>query len=119
MLKKKPKKMLVFPAILTNAVGLPEFQPDASFTFAMRFGAALMIGWTLLLIWGARKPVERRGVLLLTVIVIIGLLLSEMDAVASGFILLVEMLPTFCIQAGLIVLFLLGYRRAAKERGQG
>jgi hypothetical protein len=35
---------------------------------------ALMWGWTLLLIWADRKPVERRGVLLLTVVPVILLL---------------------------------------------
>lgn len=35
---------------------------------------ALMVGWTLLLIWGVLKPYERRGVLLLTAFPVMALL---------------------------------------------
>jgi hypothetical protein len=38
---------------------------------------ALMWGWTALLIWADRKPVERRGVLLLTVAPVILLLMVQ------------------------------------------
>jgi hypothetical protein len=36
------------------------------YRFAMAYGAALMAGWTVLLIWADRKPIERRGILLIT-----------------------------------------------------
>jgi hypothetical protein len=38
---------------------------------------ALMWGWTVLLIWADRKPVERRGVLLLTVVPVILFLITQ------------------------------------------
>ena len=42
--------------------------------------AALMWGWTLLLLWADRKPIERRGVLLLTVFpVVFGLILNSVS----------------------------------------
>ena len=42
--------------------------------------AALMWGWTLLLLWADRKPVERRGVLLLTVFpVVVGLIINAVS----------------------------------------
>jgi len=42
--------------------------------------AELMWGWTLLLLWAVRKPVERRGVLLLTVFpVVVGLIINAVS----------------------------------------
>ena len=50
-------------------------------------GAALMFGWTALLLWADRAPVERRDVLLLTVFpVVVGLAVNEAAAVATGFL---------------------------------
>lgn len=96
---------MIFPGILIRVYGLQNFQPDPAFIFSFRFGAALMLGWTALLLWADRKPVERRGVLPLTMFVIIGLILSEVYAVISGFIVFQEMLPTFLIQTALFILF--------------
>lgn len=52
------------------------------FVYGMRFGAPLMFGWTVLLLWGAAAPVERRGLLLITIVpVVAGLVI--VDAIAS------------------------------------
>lgn len=52
---------------------------DPAFRYAMAFGAALMAGWTVLLVWADRRPLERRGVLPITVCpVIVGLLASKL-----------------------------------------
>ncbi len=37
------------------------------YRYAMGIGASLMAGWTALLIWGSIKPMERRGILVLTI----------------------------------------------------
>lgn len=47
---------------------------------------ALMWGWTFLLIWADRKPLERRGVILLTVFPVVVLLLTNIiDIILSEF----------------------------------
>jgi len=44
----------------------------------MRTGAPLMAGWTVLLLWADRQPLERRGVLPITVLpVIAGLMAND------------------------------------------
>lgn len=58
---------MLFPEIGGNIFGLNDFRPDAPFRYAMAVGAALMLGWTALLIWADRKPLERREILLLTI----------------------------------------------------
>lgn len=59
---------MVFPRVGGSLFGIENFQPDAVVRYALAVGAALMLGWTVLLLWADRKPVERRGVILLTVV---------------------------------------------------
>ncbi len=49
------------PNILNGYVGT-----GSDYQLAMYIGAMFMAGWTILLVWGAIKPVERRGLLLIT-----------------------------------------------------
>lgn len=58
---------LVYPRLYGILIGIPDFQPDLDFRLAMGIGASLMAGWTVLLAWTLRKPIERRGVMILTV----------------------------------------------------
>jgi hypothetical protein len=50
------------------------FHADWDFRYSQAFAASFMAGWTVLLIWADRKPMERRGVLPITVFpVVVGL----------------------------------------------
>ena len=57
---------LLVPGIFGILTGTPDFQPDLQVKLIMGIGASLMAGWTCLLVWAVRKPIERRGVILLT-----------------------------------------------------
>src|SRR5262249_46162597 len=76
---------------------------DPEYHFAMGYGATLMAGWTGLLVWAYRDPYERRFVAALTVFVIYGLALTEIVAVASGHMAAWRMVPTWILQAALLV----------------
>jgi hypothetical protein len=92
---------------------------DASsgpYRFAMGYGASLMFGWTLLLLWAHRRPLERRFVAALTVVVIYGLVVTEIAAVVAGDLAAWRMAPTWCLQAGLLGLFALAYHYPAVRR---
>jgi hypothetical protein len=82
---------------------------SGSYRFAMGYGASLMLGWTLLLLWARRRPLERRGVAALTVVVIYGLVATEIAAVAAGHLEAWRMIPTWVLQAGLLALFASAY----------
>jgi hypothetical protein len=72
-----------------------------------------MAGWTALLVWADREPVQRRGVLLLTVCpVLIGLFAAGVYAIGSGLVRPAYLAPTLAFQLGASVLFLAAYRRA-------
>ena len=49
------------PNILNGYIGAGE-----DYQLAMYVGAMFMAGWAVLLAWGALKPIERRGLLLIT-----------------------------------------------------
>ena len=91
----------------------PKIAHGVEYRYALGLAASLMLGWTILLIWADRKPLERKGVLLLTAFpVVSGLLLAELYAVFSGIISLERMLPTGIFLVGLITLFSFSYFNA-------
>ena len=106
--------LMFFPEIGRAAYGDPSFEATADYRYAMRFGAALMLGWTLLLLWADRKPVERRGVLPITVLVIAGLAWAGAYAVSADLVALSHMMVSWGVQASLVALFLYSYVRSVR-----
>ena len=95
---------------------IPSRMGETDFRYAMGMGAALMIGWTALLLWGYRKPMERKGVLLLTIFpAIVGLFATGIWAVSSGFFPIVKIIPSSILQIALIILFGYSYLKARNE----
>jgi len=91
------------------------FEPGDDYHYAMGMGASLMIGWTALLVWADRKPLERKGVLPLTVLpVVAGLAVNQGRAVAAGFLPLAAVLPIWGLQAALAALFLGTYWKGVR-----
>ncbi|HVQ01746.1 MAG TPA: hypothetical protein VMT57_09575 [Candidatus Thermoplasmatota archaeon] len=85
---------LLVPSLGARMYGLTFVPSGEEFLLVSRMAAVFMVGWTLLLIWVVQKPVERRGVILLTVFpVLIGLALSPVGAVLSGMITLPFLVP--------------------------
>lgn len=106
---------ILYPPLFGFGMGLPAFHPGADYRYAMGMGASLMLGWTALLLWADRKPLARKGVLLLTVFpVIVGLAANEAHAVVNGFLPLSAVLPIWALQAALSTLFLVSYWGAGK-----
>jgi hypothetical protein len=76
---------LFVPGVFGALTGVPDFDPDPQFRRCMAVGGILMTGWTLLLIWAVREPIERRFVALLTAFpVVFGLLVLALIGVLSG-----------------------------------
>ena len=105
---------MLFPPVASLLWGFDV--SSGSYRFAMGYGASLMLGWTALLIWAYRRPVERRFVAALTVVVIYGLVLTEVLAVLSGHLEAWRMLPTWCLQALLLGLFASAFHYRALRR---
>jgi len=80
------------------------------YRYALGMGAALMVGWTVLLIWGSLKPLERRGILVITVSpVIVGIATAQFYAVFSGYIEVGRIIPLWIHLALISSYFLFAY----------
>jgi len=76
---------LVSPPLYGMLTGRSDLSPDLNFRLAMGIGASLMFGWTVLLAWCARNPLERRAVMLFTAFpVIFGLSIVTLIGFGSG-----------------------------------
>jgi len=111
---------MLVPRIGARVFGLVNFAPGPEYRYAMSLAAALMLGWTALLLWADRKPVERRGVLPLTVVAVIGLAAAGTYAVVAGVVPAKRMAPTWMWQGVISVFFAFAYlrSRAAGEAGR-
>jgi hypothetical protein len=76
---------LIFPGFFSILTGRPDFNPDLEFRLVMGTAASLMTGWTFLLLWAVRKPIERRVVILLTAFpVVTGMFIVALVGVLNG-----------------------------------
>jgi len=96
--------------MLSRRVGVALFGGDpagdsAEYRFAMGIGASLMAGWTMLLFWGLGSPIERRGLLLLTICpVIAGIVMATVIAARRGVVLVPRLIPLW-IHLGVLSAF--------------
>lgn len=110
---------MLSPRVGGALFGIEDFHPGDEYRYAMMIGASLMLGWTVLLLWADRKPLERKGILLITVFpVIIGLALAGIFAVKVGMIGVERMIPIWVLQAILIVLFSYSYYSATRANDE-
>jgi hypothetical protein len=86
------------------------------YRFAMGYAASLMLAWTVLLAWAYRDPLPRRFVAALTVLVIYGLIVTEIVAVRAGHLEAWRMMPTWLLQVSLLALFAGGYHYPSLRR---
>jgi hypothetical protein len=107
---------MLSPNFAGKMFGITAFNPGSDYRYAMAIGASLMAGWTLLLIWASRKPLERRGVLLLTCVVLAGLAVSGIYAVVSNLIQARDMTPTWIMQAAIFILYISSYVYSSPDR---
>lgn len=94
-----------FPGLFFKLLGQSALLTNEPLQYALRLGAALMFGWTLLLLWADREPVERREVLLLTIFVILGVALTTVFGVRARLISLESGLLTWFSQLVVVALF--------------
>jgi hypothetical protein len=99
--------MIVFPQFASAFWGIEGLTEQ--YYFAMGLGAPVMLGWSLLLLWAYKKPVERRTIAPLTILAIIGIAITSIIMVTRGLFTFTGMLPSFIIQAILLVIFSYGY----------
>ncbi len=76
---------LLVPSLFGKLTGRSGFDPSLEIRLILGIAASLMAGWTVLLAWAYRKPVARRGILLITAFpVIFGLFLVSLLGLIQG-----------------------------------
>lgn len=107
----------LFPDRWASFSDFSQHSPGIELSFAMWQGAALMFGWTVLLLWADRKPVERKGILLITVFpVISGMILANILSVTSGLRTFESTVPVILLQSILAGVFTTGYVIQEKKK---
>jgi len=96
------------PQIFISTAGI-NITANESFRFALLYGAPVMLGWTLLLFWADRKPIERKGIFLCLIPVIIGYFIVEIIGIRIGVLNLQNTSPTFILQVILLSLSIISY----------
>jgi hypothetical protein len=108
---------MVYPPLMALMLNLDKAPTSLDSRLALFMGASLMFGWTVLLIWADRKPVERKGILLITIFpVIFGLGLTTLYGFLKGYIPLKGAIPIWILQIFLTALFLSAYLFARESR---
>lgn len=103
--------LMLFPNLFLRVMNF-NLTSGRDFAFGLSYGVPLMIGWTILLIWADRKPLERKGILLLTLPIIAGYIAIELYAVSTGITSLGSALPLLVMQTGLFVFIVFSCWRA-------
>ena len=102
---------MVFPRLFVRFMRV-DLDPSPGFSYGLRMGAPLMIGWTVLLFWARRKPVARKDILLLTLPVIAGYVVIELYTLIAGLSTLAATIPLLVMQAGMVSLFAFSHATA-------
>jgi len=101
--------------MLSRRIGVALFGGDSSrnsaeYRYAMGIAASLVAGWTLLLLWGAASPIERRHVLLLTVFpVVTGIVIATAVAARRRVVLLSRVIPLWIHLGVVSFLYIIAY----------
>lgn len=77
--------------------------------FALLYGAPVMLGWTIILFWASQKPIDRRGVFLCLMPVIISYFIVEIIGIKLEILSLNQTIPTFIFQSILLILTIISY----------
>jgi hypothetical protein len=109
---------MLFPQMAKIFWGFDNF--TGIYYFAMGYGASLMLAWTILLYWAYRKPLERRYIALFTGLILICFVVTEIITVSNNYIQLNKVIPSFVLQAVLLIAFsysfmVSGKRKTAKD----
>lgn len=107
---------MLVPEVGGAVFGLSGFAPSIEYRYAMGIASALMAGWTVLLIWGAIRPIERRALLAFTAVpAVSGLFGANVYAAVSGLVEWADIAATLGVLAVLFGLFVTAFLVA---RGQ-
>lgn len=96
---------MMFPGFTAKIMEV-NFLVTPEYKMAMQFGASLMLAWTVLLVWADRKPVERRAILPITLIIIVMNFITFLQAAHLGLIPVEKLIPQLIVILAVFVLYI-------------
>ncbi|WOF73022.1 hypothetical protein QMT40_000648 [Parvibaculaceae bacterium PLY_AMNH_Bact1] len=105
---------MIFPSLFLATSGF-DLPLVPGLTIGLLYGAPVMFGWTLLLIWANNDPMGRKGVVLCLVPVVMAYIAVEIVAISMDVVTTEQMAPTFILQSVLLVLLISGYKVASSR----
>ncbi|HEY5997867.1 MAG TPA: hypothetical protein VI078_01000 [bacterium] len=108
--------LLFSPAVSGQVLRPLPYEITPMYLYVSRVTGALMLGWTVLLFWGQRRPVERADLLLITLAPVTVMAGAAVAVARSGQIPLSSLVPMFVLYAVLYGTFLPSYFWARKRR---
>ena len=108
---------LFFPKVYGILTSAHDFNPDLQFRLVMCIGGTLMTGWTFLLLWAVRKPIERRFVAFLTAFpVVFGLsIVVLIDFLNGNKFIIWAFIKALIILVSMIVSYVLACKMAKEK----
>ena len=104
---------MITPSLWSWMLGLAGYDPTLVHRLDMGVGASLMLGWTMLLLWASHNPIERRGVIALTIFpVITGLGITSALAIYTGVNSIGNLIWVFGMKVILVAIFAYGFHTA-------
>ncbi len=88
---------------------IPERMGVPSYVYPMGLMSAVSFSWGCMLIWADREPIERRWVLLPTILVGVMLLLAGVYSIYAGAITVRSYIPNFILLPAMITLWSFSY----------
>jgi hypothetical protein len=100
---------MIWPGFLKLMMPI-DIELSDGLVFGMRFGAPVMLGWTVLLVWAALRPLERRDVALLTALPVMAAYTTFLVwIILKGLATPGQLVPAFVSQGVLYGLFGFGH----------
>jgi hypothetical protein len=112
--------LLLFLPTVANVILRPQpFEITPMYLYVSRVAGALMLGWTVLLFWAQLKPIERAGILLITLFPVVTVLAGAAVLVAkSNQIPASSMMPMFILYLAVYCTFIPSYVWAKRQKNR-
>lgn len=98
--------------LIAILVLIPERMGVSSYVYPMGLMSAVAFSWGCMLIWADREPLERKWILLPTILVGIMLLIAGIYSIYAGVITIRSNLPNFILSPAMITLWSFSYYNA-------
>ena len=104
---------MALPQIFISTTGI-NATINISFRYALLYGVPVMLGWSILLFWTDRKPIERRGIFICLIPVIIGYIIIEIIGIKIGLLNIQNTITTFILQTIFLILTIISFIKAVR-----